>query len=305
MKKIMFVMLRTLGDVMLGTTLAHELKKEFPDSEIHFYTNPPYNELLINNPDIYEIHCPRSHGWIHDMIFMDMAVRDYDLVFAPYQMRGECNVWHQNEATRHQHLLDFYWRRMGMHRPIIDRECYLFPLEADYIKAREHITLDTPRIAIHATTGVATKDWPHFAEMVEELRKSGYGVIQVGAHTDNRIEGAIDLRGRMGLLELAALLSQCAVFIGLDSGVSYIADTMKTPSIIIQGSTNPITSGPISPRVIHLFAEETGYPDCQQVRCHGNCRHEINCINKITVGRVMSEIDKILQSWEPPIPVAV
>lgn len=302
-EKIMFVMLRTLGDVIISTTIIKELKTEFPDSEIYFYVNGHYAPLLANNPDIQEIKS--SKEWLPDLVFMDMALNNYDKIFAPYQCRRECNMWHQNEAVRHQHLLDFYWQRMGMHRPIEKRECYLYPSDEDFKNAEEHISLDVPRIALHGTTNVSTKDWPFFGELTEELRKAGYAAIQIGIDTDKKIEGAIDLRGKMGLLELAAFLSKCAVFIGLDSGLSYMADAMKVPTVVIQGSTNPVTSGPISDRVIHLFAKETGYPDCQIVRCHVNCRHEVNCITKISVNDVLDVIDPVLTKWRPVISAGV
>lgn len=303
MKKIMFAMLRTLGDVMVGTTICRELKKDYPDSEIHFYTNHPYSQLLKNNPDIHTVHA--SDDWVLDMLFVDIAHKDFDIEYLPYQVRGDCNIWHQREETRHQHLVDFYWQRMGMHRQIKDRECYLFPSPEDYEKAAARLTFEVPRIAIHAQSGVPTKDWPYFTELVDELRKLGYGTVQVGAKTDKRIEGTVDFRGQMDFPELAAFLSKCAVFVGLDSGLSYMADAMKIPTIVIQGSTNPTTSGPISDRVIHLFVAETGYADCQEVRCHMTCRHEKNCIEKITVPMVLEKIDLALSDWKAPIPAGV
>ena len=126
--KIMFVMPRTMGDVIVGTTICHELRKEYPGCEISFYVSKPYGQLLVNNPDIFKVH-EFGANIPFDMIFMEMASGQYDKIFAPYQVRGECNMWHQYEETRHQHLLDFYWNRMGMHRPITDRECYLYPKE--------------------------------------------------------------------------------------------------------------------------------------------------------------------------------
>jgi ADP-heptose:LPS heptosyltransferase len=167
------------------------------------------------------------------------------------------------------------------------------------------MSLDVPRIAIHSTTGVVTKDWPYFDQLSEELRKVGYGVVQVGGVNDRLVSGAVDLRGKLGLLELASFLSKCAAFVGLDSGVSYIADAMKIPTIVIQGSTNPVTSGPISNRVIHLFVKETGYQDCQEIRCHANCRQQVNCITKISVSEVMDALEVPLSIWKKPIEAGV
>lgn len=301
--KIMIALLKTMGDVILGTTLCRELKREFPHSEIHFYTNAPYRDLLQNNPDIHTVHAPDD--WNYDQLFLQMTREQYDRIYAPYQVRSDCNMWHQFEETRHQHLVDFYWRRMGMHRRITERECYLFPAALDFEKSKKHISLELPRVAIHATSGVATKDWPYFEELTEELRKSGFGTVQVGAKSDKLVSGAVDLRGKMSMLELAAFLSQCAVFVGLDSGLSYMADAMKVPTIVIQGSTDPVTSGPISARVRHLFAQETGYEDCQTVRCHVNCRHEVNCNTKITVPQVVKELEDILRDWKNIVPAGV
>lgn len=306
-KKIMFAMMRTLGDVIVSTTIVKELKKEYPDSEIYFLTNRPYGELLRNNPDVFQV-MESEQGWDLNGIFFEASSGKYDVCFLPYQVRGECNIWHQREETRRQHLVDFYWQRMGMHRQIIDRECYLYPSAEDFAKAEEHVSFDVPRVALHSTTGVPTKDWPYFSELADLLIKAGYPPIQVGAREDKKIERAVDLRGKMGFLELAAFLSKCAVFVGLDSGPSYIADSMKTNCVVIQGSTSPVTSGPISARVIHLFADKTGYPDCENPRCHMNCRHEVNCITKIKPEQVMEKIIPILESRSAeckPIPAGI
>ena len=301
--KIMFVMMKTMGDVILGTTICRELMKEFPGAEIHFYTNAPYGELLQDNPDIARVH--ESPVWSLDNIFLEFTNCDYDKIFTPYQNRIQCNMWHQFEESRHQHLVDFYWRRMGMHRKISDRECYLFPKEKYINDADRFISFDIPRIALHSTSGVATKDWPYFDELTDKLREAGYGTVQVGGRNDKIIKGAVDLRGKMSMIELAGFLSRCSVFVGLDSGLSYMADAMKVPTIVIQGSTDPVTSGPISDRVIHLFAKETGYQDCQTIRCHVNCRHEVNCNTKIKVQDVINAIEPILGKWKTPIPTGV
>ncbi len=302
-ERVMFVMQKTLGDVLLCTTICHEFKRDHPNWEIHFYTNKPYDGLLRNNPDIDVI--VSSDDWPLNMLFLEMTGRKFDRVLAPYQARPECNSWHQFEDTRPQHLVDFYWKRCGMHRPIEERECYFHPTEGDFLSASEHISMDVPRIALHGTTNVPTKDWPFFDGLVEGLKKAGYGCVQVGAKNDRKIAGAVDLTGKMSFGQIGAFLSKCAAFVGLDSGLSYLADAMKVPTLVIQGSTSPVTSGPISHRVVHLFAEQTGYEDCQVVRCHMNCRHEVNCNTRITVPMVLGKLEPILAAWNKPIGAGV
>ena len=301
---VMFCLLRTLGDVVLGTTLVHEYRRVHPDAAITWFVNEPYDQLLVGNPDVAAVRT--SSDWAWDALFFEMARGGWDAVVAPYQMRPEDGLWHQDPATRHQHLLDFYWRRMGMHDPIIERRSgWLYPSDADRSRAASLVSFDQPRIAVHTTTGVPTKDWPAFDALVEACRQAGYACVQVGAAADRRAAGAIDLRGKFTLLELAAFLGQCAAFVGLDSGVSYMADAMGCPSVILQGSTDPVTSGPIGPTVTHLFAPETGYADCQTVRCHTTCRHERNCITIITVDQVLDALEPLVARWRSPIPILV
>jgi len=214
-----------MGDVNLGTTICRELRKDFPEAEIHFYTYAPYGEMLLNNPDIARVH--ESHHWYYDQLFMEIVKGDYDHVYLPYQVRGECNVWHQMEETRHQHLVDFYWKRMGKHRLIEERECYLFTEEKNYLNANKFLLAEKKTVAMHSTSGVATKDWPFFNELCSEVLALGMRVVQVGARSDKIIEGAEDLRGKMSIIDLAAFIGRCDAFVGLDSGLSYIADAMK------------------------------------------------------------------------------
>src|SRR3990167_8982034 len=110
--RTMFAMMRTMGDVIVSTAIVRELKRRDPESEIFFYTDKPYDSLLKNNTDIAKVMV--GDPWDLNHLFLEMA-DGWDKVYTPYQVRPECNVWHQEEATRHQHLLDFYWRRMGMH----------------------------------------------------------------------------------------------------------------------------------------------------------------------------------------------
>lgn len=301
--KIMLAMLRTLGDVILGTTLCRELKVDYPDAEIHFFVNRAYSQVLENNPYVNKIRA--SEEWVLDMLFIEFSKNKYDKVYLPYQVRQECNAWHQQERNRHQHLLDFYWKRMGRHRFIEDRECYVFPREEDSRKADQLISWDVPRVAVHSTSNVATKDWPYFDVLTEELRILGYAVLQVGAKSDKAVSGAIDFRGELSLLEIAAVLKRCSAFIGIDSGISYLADAMRVPCAIVQGSTDPVTSGPISNRVMHLFSAKTGYDDCQIVRCHANCRHENNCITAVKPSHVIEKILPILEGKSSIIPAGV
>jgi hypothetical protein len=53
-----------------------------------------------------------------------------------------------------------------------------------------------PVLAIHSTSGVASKDWPFFQELVVALGQDKFEIVQVGGRGDKPVVGAFDLRGK-------------------------------------------------------------------------------------------------------------
>ena len=67
----------------------------------------------------------------------------------------------------------------------------------------------------------------------------GYVAQGIGA-------GAIDLSGKTSVLELAAMLSSCALVIANDSGGMHLATAVGTPVVAIFGITDPEKTGPLT-----------------------------------------------------------
>jgi ADP-heptose:LPS heptosyltransferase len=54
-KKLLFVMPESAGDVFLCTSLLRSLRETYPNYRIYFSTKPQFQEILKNNPYIDEI----------------------------------------------------------------------------------------------------------------------------------------------------------------------------------------------------------------------------------------------------------
>ncbi len=288
MTKILVILYRTLGDCLLGTTLVANIKKKYPDSEITMACYPEYAEVYSNNPGIKGLILTQNH----DLVLKEATSGKYNKVMCPAQLTQEDTWWHHNEKYKYQHLVDFYGQRCGGLK-ITDRHTDLFPSEEDKKKAEE-IIKDNNFIAIHTTTGVPTKDWDikKFQELVDINDKDLKNIIQVGGSQDKKLQGVQDYCAKLSITQLAAVLEKCKCYIGLDSGVSYIADSMNAPVICLLGSTyaEPKTSGPISDKVHWIIADSP----CKQ-RCHSNCVYNKPCINNITVEKVYNKIKEILK----------
>lgn len=115
---------------------------------------------------------------------------------------------------------------------------------------------NSPYLAIHPGSGSAAKNWPieRWVALCEWLKaEQRVELLIVTGEADSR---AGDLLARFGscarnlpLLELAAKLSACRLFLGHDSGVSHLAAACGAPSVLLFGPTDPAVWAPSAPHV--------------------------------------------------------
>lgn len=118
-------------------------------------------------------------------------------------------------------------------------------------------------IAIHTGAGAYSKAriWPveRFADVARGLVNSKSATIIVlggpdeikEAQTLTQLIGAgervLNLAGRTSIHETAAVIEQCALFVGNDSGPMHIAAAVGTPVVAVFGPSNKEAWGPYSP----------------------------------------------------------
>lgn len=115
------------------------------------------------------------------------------------------------------------------------------------------------RVAIHPGSGgysMARRwepvKWAAVADALVERR--GVQVILVGTPADgaDSVQAAMhgpatNLAGRTSLSQLAALLGQCDLFLGADSGVMHLASATGVPVVALFGPSNHLAWGPWTP----------------------------------------------------------
>jgi len=73
--------------------------------------------------------------------------------------------------------------------------------------------------------------------------------VQVAAEVGRNLQAPfLDLAGRTGLAEAAALIKKCRLFLTNDSGLMHVAAAVGPPLVAIFGSTNPKTTAPAAER---------------------------------------------------------
>ena len=300
-KKIALVLCRTLGDCVLIHNLIDGITKKYGDAEIDVYVDEAYKDVVFGNPKISKIFAApfwlSNWGAILKLITGDV----YDDVLIPQQLHQEDTIWHQLEHLRHQHLVDYYLTRSRLPKRSPTEELQLYISEHDIGVVDKILEVNKlgKYVVVHTTSGVPTKDWDKFPELVHNLIKAGISVVQIGslkdkdANTQEEDEKFFDTREKLTLSQAGALCKKAICFVGLDSGLSFIAAATKTPTIVLQGSTVPETSGPWGKNVINILS--TTLPQCEEIRCHTNCRYPKTgkCINNIEVVTVLEAIKEV------------
>jgi len=162
------------------------------------------------------------------------------------------------------------------------------------------------RIAIGAGASYGSaKCWPpaRFAELANRLQaQSGADVILFGTRAEAAVSSAIaagmhrapiDLTGKTAINDLPALLSQCHLFIGNDSGAMHVAAAVGLPVVAVFGPTDPFGTAPVTPRC-SIVQEKPYCSPCFLRRCPTDHR----CMTRVTPDAVEAAARHWISSME-------
>lgn len=91
----------------------------------------------------------------------------------------------------------------------------------------------------------------------------------------------IDLTGKTSMAELPALLSQCHLFLGNDSGAMHVAAAVGLPVVAVFGPTDPLGTAPVTPRM-SIVQQKPYCSPCFLRRCPTDHR----CMKAVTPAMV-------------------
>ena len=177
---------------------------------------------------------------------------------------------------------------IGLHIPEDKRR------NADEFLCKSGVRQSALRIAIGAGASYGSaKCWPpsRFAEVANRLQsEADADVILFGTAAEASVSTAIsaemrrppiDLTGKTAIADLPALLSQCHLFIGNDSGAMHVAAAVGVPIVAVFGPTDPDGTAPVTPRCI-IVQQKPYCSPCFLRRCPTDHR----CMTAITANMV-------------------
>ena len=138
---------------------------------------------------------------------------------------------------------------------------------AAILSPNERREVDPRLIALHPGSGSERKNWPlpRWAAVAESLLSTDpdQRLLLIGGEADSECVARLNAilpnervccAQNLSLVELAARLQNCAIFLGHDSGISHLAAAVGTPCLLLYGPTDPAVWAPANPQVRVLRA---------------------------------------------------
>lgn len=340
--RIVVVATRQIGDVLLATPLIRAARERWPDARIDVVGLPGTLGMLRGNPDVDLLIETPARGWggwptlrrlwrRYDLALVtDVGDRAHLLAWAAARCRS--GVVPQANPSN-------WWKKMLLDHVVVaagdrgERHVVVEKLEllapwsrpdaAPRVRAPEGSELPADVasrvrdgfVAVHAPSMWPYKQWPaeHFEALVRELAAQGRQVVLTGGTSERdqacteplrRIEGALDVSGRLSFNQLVALLQRASLYIGPDTSVSHLAAAAGVPVIAIFGPTNPVRwapwpaqgdaqftqRGPVQHAGnVTILQSELHCVPCGRAGCEDHRQSRSDCLQDIGPQRVFEE----------------
>jgi heptosyltransferase-2 len=311
-----------LGDMVLTTPLIAYLATSGP---VDVLCTPAASGLLANNPAVREVIVYDKRGADRGMggflrVVRALRRRAYDRAyFAQGSVRSGAlgvaagirdrigfatsagralyttRITPRGGAHHAERLLSLAMREVPTSAP----RPHLYPGAAERAQVDEVLGAagDERFIALAPGSVWATKRWPYYAQLADELSTSAR-IVVVGSGADRPLAQeiasatsgqVIDATGRLSLLASAELIGRAGLLVSNDSAPLHLASAMNTPTIAVFGPTVPgIGFGPLAER--SQVAGHTGLT-CRPCDRHGPDRCPLGhwrCMREITPDTVAS-----------------
>jgi heptosyltransferase-2/heptosyltransferase-3 len=184
-----------------------------------------------------------------------------------------------------------------------------FHVPAQAIAWAKALLRDSRPIAVHPGAGAAIKLWraERWAAVADVLAKeTGVDVLLTGSEAERplcqRIAAQMKTEARVTagettLDQLAALLSQCRLVLGLDSGPMHLAVAVGTPTVQLYGPVDPTIFGPWgSPERHRVLASAWPCIPCNRLDYGSDELADHPCVREIEIPAVLAAAREVLSA---------
>ena len=266
--KILIIRFSSIGDIVLTTPVVRCLKKQMPDTEIHYLTKERFREITESNPYIDKVHLLK--GELSECI-KELKREKFDHIVDLHKNIRSLIVRARLKATATSfpklnfkkwllvklkinllpdiHIVDRYFKAVKKINIINDQQGLDYFLTEEYMqKARGYVSAFAEKYCAFVIGGTYyTKRYPK-EKVVELINTISFPVVLLGgqqeaddaAYIENNAEKKVlNLCNKISLNESAAILQYSDMVISNDTGLMHIASALGKKLVSFWGSNVP------------------------------------------------------------------
>lgn len=328
-KKILFITLSNMGDVILTLPVLDALRATFPKSEITVMVGPRPKEIFEGSPliDRLIIYDQDSRLRKKFRLFNELKNKNFDVVIdlrntlygalLPARFRTSPFLI-VSKHIRHMKERNLYRLQKALKKIKLsfkpDKKSFYFTSEdqdhIDSLLKKNRISGSDKIISVSCIAGGASRRWDRdkFVELCRQLSPD-YKIILIGSKTHQEFSSQIqknsqgnvfDFAGLTNLRQLACLLKKSSLLITCDTGTLQLGSYMDIPIVALFGPSQEIKYGPWS-SLHRVVRKEIFCSRCVDAQCRFGT---IECMKLIKVEDVLRAVKDISISVpRSPFPV--
>lgn len=269
-KRILFVTLSNVGDLVMTTPLLEALHLSYPNHLIDIVADARSSELLRACPYRGEIiHKEKQGGTLGTLKLIKILrahhyeiVVDLRSVVLSLFLRCAERGFKRRGTSQGDHAVQHHFTAL---RSILGQDVAIpatrLWLDSAAIASAERMLgtdESTRQLVLAPGANWPGKIWPidRYAELIEVLGDKFDRIVVVGSGADQSLGETLarsssvpltNVAGNTSLLEAAALIARATAFVGNDSGLGHIASAVQTPSLTVFGPGQPPRYRPWGP----------------------------------------------------------
>ena len=313
--KVLFITSTRIGDAVLSTSILNYIKNRFPNSYFYIATGKTPAPLFKNFQNVKKIFILEKKFFkIHWLeLWLQTFFNKWDIVV---DLRGSIisyllfnnQKYVYKSINKNIHRLDELALLMKTKYlplpsiPILKKDTK--KISKDFLKLKNFI-------AIGASANWPAKIWPskNFVKLIKMLLKERKlvkkkSIVFFGSSKDLKNIKKItkhlkkfrvrNLCGKLNLIQVAAHLNKCKIFVGNDSGLMHIASAVGVPTLGLFGPSLASRYAPKGNNAYYIRTKKTFNQLTGAKNFDWNTKK--NLMSSLSVNAVFNKIKKILTS---------
>lgn len=286
-EKVLFVMPRSTGDVLMSTAIVDSLiQARHKDSDFYFATLPEYKELFDGFQGVTVI------DYVDEMMNNDITSHVFDVVYNPgINVQYNFSNWRLGNGEYAVNIFSEF-----------AKNCNLHPREiTNYKVSLKECDIPSENYIVFAPAGTKdAKDYMYWEDVLFNLKTMlpDTLIVQTGTKSERLYDGVLDYRGK-SLREIMYVIKHSKMLIGVDSFPAHAAAAVETPHVILYGSTDitvsPTVLGKKTPAFFVLTDDKNG---CKNSCFKDSCSNRVdgkNCISNIDANAVCNAVSELVK----------